>query len=67
MNQFDKAMYAISKALVNYIPILLGLFMSASACVGYGKPPAKWHVRFLVGIVGFLLLFLGIRLLIVSK
>jgi hypothetical protein len=60
-------MYAISKAIVNYIPVLLGLFMFASAWIGYGKPRAKWYARFLVGVVGFLLLFLGIRLLIVSK
>ncbi len=60
-------MYAISKVIVNYIPILLGLFMFGSAWIGYGKPPAKWYARFLVGVVGFLLLFLGIRLLVVSK
>jgi ABC-type multidrug transport system permease subunit len=67
VSPFDKVVYAISKALVHYIPILLGLFIFVSACIGYGKPPAKSHVRFLVGMVGFLLLFLGVRLLIVSK
>jgi hypothetical protein len=65
---FDKAMYATSKALVNFIPILLGLFMFASACIGYGKPPARWYVRLLVGVAGFLLFFLGVPLqLIISK
>jgi hypothetical protein len=67
MSPFDKAAYAISKALVHYTPILLGLFMFASACIGYGKPPVKWHVRSVVGALGFLLLFFGIRLLIGSK
>jgi hypothetical protein len=60
-------MYAVSKALVSYIPILLGAFMFFSACVGYGKPPVKWHIRLLVGAIGFLLLFLGVRLLFVSR
>ncbi|MGO9084474.1 MAG: hypothetical protein ACLQBK_04545 [Candidatus Sulfotelmatobacter sp.] len=63
----DRAIYVVSKALVHYIPILLGVFMFASACIGYGKPPVKRHVRLLVGAAGFLLLFLGIRLVIVSK
>jgi hypothetical protein len=67
MSPFDKVVYAISNVLIHYIPILLGLFVFASACIGYGKPPVKWYVRFSVGVVGFLLPFLGIRLLIVSK
>ena len=67
MSPFDKAVYAMSRALVRYIPIFLSLFILVSACFGYGKPPAKWYVRFLVSVVGFLLLFLSIRLLIVSK
>jgi hypothetical protein len=60
-------MYAVSKELVSYIPILLGVFMFLSACVGYGKPPVKWHIRVLVGAMECLLLILGIRLLHVSK
>ena len=67
MSPLAKVVYAISNVLIHYIPILLGLFIFASACIGYGKPPVKWYVRFSVGVVGFLLPFLGIRLLIVSK
>jgi len=66
MSPLAKVVYAISNVLIHYIPILLGLFIFASACIGYGKPPVKWYVRFSVGVVRLLLLFLGIRLLIVS-
>ena len=66
MSPLAKVVYAISNVLIHYIPILLGLFIFASASIGYGKPPVKWYVRFSVGVVRLLLLFLGIRLLIVS-
>jgi hypothetical protein len=66
MSPLAKVVYAISNVLIHYIPILLGLFIFASACIGYGKPPVKWYVRFSVGVVRLLLLFLGIRLLIAS-
>jgi hypothetical protein len=67
MSQTDRAIDLISKALVSYIPILLGAFTFCAACVGYGKPLVKWHIRLLVGAMGFLLLFLGMRQLIFSK
>ncbi|MFZ0958264.1 MAG: hypothetical protein WAN60_18115 [Candidatus Sulfotelmatobacter sp.] len=67
MSQTDRVIYLISKGLVNYMPILLGAFMFCAACVGYGKPLVKWYIRLLVGAMGFLLLFLGMRQLIFSK
>ena len=67
MSPIDRAIYAVSKVLATYIPILLGVFMFLAACIGYGKPPVRWQLRLLVGALGFLLLFLGIRLLFVSK
>jgi hypothetical protein len=63
----DRVIYVVSNVVVNYLPILLGAFMFLAACFGYGKPPAKWYARLLAGGIGFLLLFLGIRLLIVSN
>jgi hypothetical protein len=41
MSPIERAIYAVCKALVTYIPILLGVFMFLSECVGYGKPPVK--------------------------
>jgi hypothetical protein len=41
--------------------------MFTSACIGYGKPPAKWYARLLSGVIGGFLLFLGVRLLVISK
>jgi hypothetical protein len=67
MSQTDRVIYLIGKALVDYIPILLGAFVFCAACVGYGKPLVKWRIRLLVGVMGFLLLFLGTRQLIFSK
>src|SRR6202142_730926 len=63
----DRVIYTVSRATINYIPMLMGAFLFLSACVGYGKPPVKWHIRLIVGGLGCLLLFLGLRQLIFSK
>jgi hypothetical protein len=67
MSQTHRVIYLLSKALVDYVPILLGAFMFCASCVGYGKPPVKWQMRLLVGAMGVLLLFLGIRQLMHSR
>ena len=63
----DRFIYLVSNALVNCLPILMGAVLFFSACFRHPKPPVKWHIRLFGGGLGFLLLFLGIRQLIVSK
>jgi len=53
--------------VIFFLPILLGAFMFLAACIGYGKPPAKWYARLLSGGMGFVLMFCGIRALVFSK
>jgi hypothetical protein len=67
VSPIDRFIYRVSNALVNYLPILMGAVLFFSACFRHPKPPVEWHVRLFGGGLGFLLLFLGIRQLIVSK
>jgi len=67
MSSSDKLIYEIIKIAVVLTPMSLGAFMFIAACIGYGKPPAKWHVRSIVGCIGLLLVFLSLRSALVSK
>jgi hypothetical protein len=53
--------------IIYVVPVLLGAFMVAAACFGYGKPPARWYARLLSGGMGSVLVFCGVRLLIFSR
>ena len=67
MNPADRLLYTICKAGINFIPVMMGTFLFASACLGYGNPPVKRHIRFLVGGAGFLLMYLAIHHSIASR
>ena len=64
VNPTHRVIYEICKAGIILLPAFLGAYMFFSACVGYGKPPVKWYIRLLVGAIGLLFMFPGIRQLI---
>jgi hypothetical protein len=67
VNSTDRIIYEVLKVGVVLLPMSLGAFMFFSACIGYGKPPVKRHVRFVVGCLGLLLLALSVRHATLSK
>ena len=67
MSSIDRVIYLVSKAAVNYLPILMGAVFFFSACFRRPKPPVKWYMRLLVGGMGLFLLFFGIRRLLIPR
>jgi hypothetical protein len=67
VSAIGRFLYAICKAVINYLPVMMGTFLFASACLGYGNPPVKRYIRLLVGGMGFLLIYVAIHRSIASR